>query len=220
MRDVLVERPEGVSPHFERCRECKNWLPLDDKQYVVSHRVVYANGAPTVTPMRDITDSIRYDMNGYPCIGGQKRSLEWKIRAFEKRWAGHDAAVREVALDAGVAYDALMDGKPVDVERYLKLAIDEYKRRHGATWLNRTGPKHFVTSRCVGGDWKNHKMDVYCTLCRGLLMPRISTAANPDAFPKVKRHAFECALLCLSGRQEYMPPEHRGLILADRAFAD
>lgn len=213
-----------TEPVKERCRECQTPLPLTKDGFVIVHTRVSArealNGAVghARAPLEDITGELRYDLHGYRCNGSKKRSLEWKERAYQAKWRKHTERIESAPNEASVAYDAWASGYPIDVDKFVKLALVEYRRKFGDCGLSHL--KLYATARSVGGDWKNHRMDVYCTFCRGLLMPRISTAANPAAFKKVQEHPIGCALLCLAGRQEFMPPDHRGLILEDRAFAE
>lgn len=140
-------RPEGVPETFERCRECKNWLPLDEHEYIISHRYLYENGQKVLHPIKDLTDLIRYDLDGYVCDGGKKRSLEWKQRAFEKKWAKHDRIVASVIEDAAIAYDALMDcNREIDRAKFIKLALDEYKKRWGTAGVSYDS-KTYITAR-------------------------------------------------------------------------
>lgn len=117
--------------------------------------------------------------------------------------------------DAAIAYDAWLEGRSgFDFDTLVDAAIADYERRF---------PKHapyraFSTERCGGPDYKKHKMDVYCTFCRGLLVGRTPMAANPAAHARVTKHTTGCALACLAGIREMRPPGTRGLVDEDRAF--
>lgn len=210
---------------MEHCRLCDTELPLTKDGYIVRHTITHREGgsvgharAPLETGGLVGPVELRYDLVGTRCDGSEKRSREWKEAALAKKWRKHNERIANVPHDASVAYDAWAEGRPINVDKFVQLAATEYKRKFGALGLSEV--KTYVTARSSGGDWKNHRMDVYCTFCRGLLMSRISTAANPGAFKKVQEHPIGCALLCLAGRREFMPPDHRGLIDEDRAFAE
>lgn len=117
--------------------------------------------------------------------------------------------------DAAIAYDAwLEDRAGFDFATLVEAALTEYERRF---------PKHapyrtFSTERCGGPDYTKHKMDVYCTFCRGLLVGRTPMAANPTAHARVTKHTTGCALACLAGIREMRSPDTRSLVDEDRAF--
>lgn len=109
--------------------------------------------------------------------------------------------------DYSIAYDAWLDGRAFDgrmtynFEALVEQALLAYDERHpGAA----SAP--FFSKRCGGKDYANHKMDVYCTFCRGLLVSRIPMAASPTANPRVKKHTTGCALACLAGRRAMKSP--------------
>jgi hypothetical protein len=119
--------------------------------------------------------------------------------------------------DAAIAYDAWLDGRAgFDYERCIALALELYARRFPTHAPYRV----FATERCGGPDYKKHKMDVYCTFCRGLLAGRLPMMAKPFAPPKVARHTTGCALACLANLREMKPPGTRGLIDEDRKLPD
>lgn len=113
--------------------------------------------------------------------------------------------------DISIAFDAWLGERGgFDFEALVEHALLTYEQRFpgGAS-------ARFVTERCGGKDFKNHKMDVYCTFCRGLLVARISTMASPTSFARVMKHTTGCALACLAGRREMKAPGTRGLIDED-----
>lgn len=220
----------------EHCRDCGTELPLDGK-YIVRHSIVGIDRLDQVGHSRnprletvtqldlmevETTTIVRatYFGIGFMCPGGGKRSREFKDQAKQTKYKKHNAKVAAAPNEASVAYDIWMEGREIDVEEFVKLALVEYKRLFSSSWQLQAKVHTYRTARTSGGDWRSHKMDVYCSFCGGLLAPRISTAANPEAFPKVKTHPVGCALLCLAGRREFMPPTHRGLIDEDREFAE
>jgi len=119
--------------------------------------------------------------------------------------------------DAAVAYDAWLDGREgFDFAALVASALADYERR----FPQHAPYKTFSTQRCGGPDYKLHKMDVYCTFCRGLLVGRIAMMANPAALPKVAKHTTGCALACLAGLREMRPPGTRGLVDEDRIVGE
>lgn len=117
--------------------------------------------------------------------------------------------------DAAIAYDAWQEGRTgFDYAAFVALALAEYERR----FPTHAPYKPFSTERCGGPDYKRHKMDVYCTFCRGLVGGRISMMANPAALPRVAKHTTGCALACLAGLREMQPPGTHGLVDEDRVF--
>jgi hypothetical protein len=119
----------------------------------------------------------------------------------------------ELRADAAIAYDAWLVGRGgFEFERLVELALAEYTRRFPAHQPYRA----FATERCGGPDYKRHKMDVYCTFCRGLLVGRLAMMANPSALARVTRHTTGCALACLAGFREMQKPGTRGLVDEDR----
>jgi hypothetical protein len=115
--------------------------------------------------------------------------------------------------DAAIAYDAWQDRREgFDYAKLVAIALEHY----AATFPRDCPYRTFFTERCGGGEWRNHKMDVYCTFCGGLLVARIGTAANPSALPKVVRHTTGCALACLAGLRDMVVPGTHGLIDEDR----
>jgi len=117
--------------------------------------------------------------------------------------------------DAAIAYDAWLEGRVgFDFAAFVALALADYERRFPA----HAPYKPFATERCGGPDYKHHKMDVYCTFCRGLVAGRISMMANPLALPRVAKHTTGCALACLAGLRTMQPPGTRGLVDEDRVF--
>jgi hypothetical protein len=119
--------------------------------------------------------------------------------------------------DAAVAYDAWLDGRDdFDYAALVAAALTGYEHR----FPQQAPYRAFATQRCGGPDYKLHKMDVYCTFCRGLLVGRISMMASPAALPKVIRHTTGCALACLAGLREMQPPGTRGLVDEDRTLGE
>lgn len=119
--------------------------------------------------------------------------------------------------DAAIAYDAWLDGRPgFDYEGGIAVALALYTRRFPTHAPYRV----FATERCGGPDYKKHKMDVYCTFCRGLLAGRLPMMAKPVSHPKVTKHTTGCALACLANLRAMRPPGTRGLIDEDRALLD
>ena len=118
-------------------------------------------------------------------------------------------------IDAAIAYDAWLEGRGgFDFAALVALALAEYERRFPAD----APYKPFATERCGGPDYKLHKMDVYCTFCRGLVAGRIPMMANPAALPRVTKHTTGCALACLAGLREMQAPGKRTLVDEDRVF--
>lgn len=121
----------------------------------------------------------------------------------------------DAAPDAAIAYDAWLEGRDgFDFPALLSLALAEYERR----FPEEAPYKPFSTVRCGGPDYKLHKMDVYCTFCRGLVAGRTSMMTNPAALPRVTKHTTGCALACLAGLREMREPGARGLVDEDRVF--
>ncbi len=119
--------------------------------------------------------------------------------------------------DAAIAYDAWLDGREgFDYAALVELALDLYARR----FPTQAPYRAFSTERCGGPDYKKHKMDVYCTFCRGLLAGRLPMMAKPVSHAKVTKHTTGCALACLANIREMKPPGTRGLIDEDRALPD
>lgn len=118
--------------------------------------------------------------------------------------------------EAAVAYDAWQQGRTdlaFDYAAFVALALATYEARYPAP---ARAHRVFFTERCGGDDWKNHRMDVYCTFCGGLLLPRIMTSMSPASLPRVVRHTTGCALACLGGLRAMAPPGTRGLTDEDR----
>ncbi|MEO6775357.1 MAG: hypothetical protein ABI467_20505 [Kofleriaceae bacterium] len=117
--------------------------------------------------------------------------------------------------DAAIAYDAWLLGRGgFDFAALVAQALLEYERR----FSGHAPYRPFATVRCGGPDYKLHKMDVYCTFCRGLVAGRVSMMANPAALPRVVKHTTGCALACLAGLRVMQPPGARGLVDEDLAF--
>ena len=121
----------------------------------------------------------------------------------------------DATIDAAIAYDAWLEGRGgFDFPALVALALAEYERRFPL----KAPYKPYATERCGGPDYKLHKMDVYCTFCRGLVAGRTSMMTNPAALPRVAKHTTGCALACLAGLRAMQPPGTHGLVDEDRAF--
>lgn len=119
--------------------------------------------------------------------------------------------------DAAIAYDAYLTGRDgFDFAAFVEAALHRYAELYPALAPYRP----YSTERCGGPDYRRHKMDIYCTFCRGLLVGRIAMAANPAALPRVTKHTTGCALACLAEIRAMAAPGTHGFIDEDRTFAD
>jgi len=203
----------------ERCKYCDKMfelveLPGKKGGYIPEHPMPNAMVVPPYS-----ADDIRVTTAEVfiRCLGGGKRSIEFAERAKANKNVRHHKRVAEIREDVQIAYDAWCEGRTdFDYAEMLELALKEYRLKYDVR-----GPVSTIrTIRCSGGDWRNFKKDVYCVFCGGLLIARIMVEANPTIDPRVTKHVTGCAMLCLAGRREMMPPDHKGLIDEDKAFYD
>jgi hypothetical protein len=206
----------------EHCRGCKAEADLDERGYIVEHDWMWVGLDPFPDVMLVRRDAVQEEYGAVPrgegafrCGGSGKRSIEFRDRNRESKSARIIAAVDRVKLDAEIAFDAWQEGRTdFNYDLMVGIALKEYGRRFPSS----TKYKHYVTERLKGGAWSSYKVDVYCTFCRGIVMPHLNAAADPCRLERVVRHTTGCALLCLSGRREWAAPGTRGLIDEDRVF--
>lgn len=178
------------------CQGCNRVHPLDDGRHVHEH-------------MR---------WQDHRCSGSGKLAVE--ARAANAEVSQQRALVRldKLRADAAIAHDALLsfDAKqfggvvpsspPFPAHRILELrkaALQEYRIKFPKARANRLW---FVVGRGSrrGNRWGAAKCDVFCTLCKEVLITRADRGW--DYTERTREHTTLCAMKRLAGMAEYVAP--------------
>jgi len=179
------------------CPGCRREQRLDDGRHVATHQ--------------------RWE--NHTCGGSGKLSMEASAANAAKSRERMMARLEQLRQDATVAHDAVATGYPWPAHQLLalrKAALQEYRLKFPAERPRRQR-LWFMRGRAKrrGSAWAAAKGDVYCTLCRSLLLQRVDRGA--DYTERTREHTTLCALRCLAGIEQYVAPDHRRIPAEHRA---
>jgi hypothetical protein len=140
------------------------------------------------------------------CRGSGKLCSEVRAQNAEKSRALRLARIDRMRADAEVAHDAIATGHPFPAYLILTLraaALQEYRIKFPKARIRRLW---FVVpqGRRRGSVWASPKGDVYCTLCRELLLQKVDR--GPDYTERTREHTTLCALRRVAKLAEYVGP--------------
>lgn len=149
------------------------------------------------------------------CPGSGKLCREASAANAQRARERTQAALGNLQTVALALHDALHDERQIsahEIEAMRKYALRAYRLRfpgerprRNRLWftLGRGGRR---LSRYRSG-WTANRVDVYCTLCRVVLLPNMFRGA--DYTERTREHTTLCALRCLAGITEYVDPKER-----------
>lgn len=165
------------------CTTCKREHPLDDGRHLARHQRLPGSA----------------NLN-FACSGSGVLCAEAKDENARKSLARID----RLRADAQVAHDAIATGRPFPEHLLItlrKAALTEYRLKHPRV---RTRRLWFLVGRTKRTAWRSPKADVYCTLCRELLIG--GAERGRDYTNRTSEHTTLCALARLAGLAEYVSP--------------
>lgn len=179
------------------CQKCRREHPLDDGRHLAAHQ--------------------RYPGSAveHQCTGAGKLSMEARESNAAKSRAQTIARIDRMRGDAEVAHDAVATGRPFPAHMIIALcaaALHEYRLKFPSVKDKRKRQLWFVvprgSKRARRRLWARDTGDVYCTLCRELLLSDVSCRGGHDH--RTGEHTTLCALRRLAKLAEYVaPPELR-----------
>ena len=175
-------------PKTGTCQSCEREHPLDDGRHLAAHPHYF----------------------GHACCGSGKLSTEAQAANAATAQRRASARFETLRADAAVAHDAVLSGYPFPAHQVIalcKAALQEYRIKFPAARVQR--PWFFARKTSRGSRFSPARSDVFCSLCREILLPR--AARGLDHTERTREHTVLCALKRLSGMAPYVTPDERRL---------
>jgi len=178
------------------CPRCRRERPLDDGRHLSEH------------------ERLPGSEHAWRCNGSGQLCTEASADNLAKSRARTMVRLDQLRADATVAHDAIATGYPWPAHQVLalcKAALQEYRLKHPEK--PRRQRLWFFLNRSTRGErrfWGVHRADVYCTLCRELLLQNVVRGINFTEARTVE-HTTLCALRRLAGMEPYVAPGERRL---------